>query len=134
MANINGRPKRKKIDLSEESLINLMQEVYNEISDIKTKALQGYKQCINQLKDEEDETPDGIINKSANDYLRTASNSTDRKIQILKIQATILLKSGQGKISGKMIENLEKDDRIMIHQLLKDGKIDITKIDGENYR
>ena len=128
----NGRPKRKKVDLSEDSLIGLMQEVYNEISDIKTKALQGYKQCVNQLKDDEEETPSGIVNKAANDYLRTAATASDRKIQILKIQAAILVKSGQGKLSGKMMENLEKDDRATIHQLLKDGKIDLEKL-NEKY-
>ena len=39
--------KKKKIDVSVESMKDLMQETYNEIVDERNKAITAYKKCLN---------------------------------------------------------------------------------------
>lgn len=115
MSNIKPR---KKIGLSQESAIELMQEIYTEIVDERNRALQTFKKFS---KDTDENTDIAMVGKITNELLKIVDSSIEKKIRLLRIQTDILYKNGKpGEEDGKEFK-LDDNMASMIHKEIKEG-------------
>jgi len=84
--------KKRKVDLNEESLKDLMQETYNEIVDERNRALSAYKKYT---KDINENTDIALIGKITNELLKIIDSSIEKKLRLIKLQGDILFKNGK---------------------------------------
>ena len=56
-----SRPQKNKIELSKESLLSLMQEIYNELVEQRSTALRIQNKMLSMMKDPEDMTLIGPV-------------------------------------------------------------------------
>lgn len=114
-----GRPKRKSVDISEDSMINLMQETYNEITDERNRAIKSLNQYSRDIETNEDIA---LIGRVTNDLLKIIDKSIERKLQLIKIQGDILFKNGKGASQGGGGPiKITDEDKQMIQEYLKNG-------------
>jgi hypothetical protein len=75
----------KKLNLDKSSMVALMQEVYFE-------SVEQRKLAINKIKEQEIKSPEDVamVGKFVSDMMKHVSDSIDKKIQLLKIQATYM--------------------------------------------
>jgi hypothetical protein len=85
-------PKKKKVDISEDSMRELMQETYNEIVDERSRALSAYKKFSKDINENSDIA---LVGKITNDLLKIIDSSIEKKLRLIKIQGDILYKSGK---------------------------------------
>jgi len=121
-------PKRKKkIDISTESMIELMQETYNEIVDERNKALAAYKRFSRDIQENDDIV---MVGKITNDLLKIIDGSIEKKIRLIKIQGDILYKNGTAPKEGTNMA-LTEEDRQWAADFIKKGKDSRTKEYGD---
>ncbi len=51
-----GRPKKKEINLSQESILSLLQEIYNELVEQRNTAIRIQNKMLSMMKEPEDMT------------------------------------------------------------------------------
>lgn len=106
------RPGRKEINLSKESMLSLMQEIYNELVEQRNTAIRIQNKMLNMMKEPEDMTLIGpVIEKQQ----KIINECVDKKLQLSKLQASIWEKT-----SGKQEESFTLNDIDMDDDLLKD--------------
>jgi hypothetical protein len=99
--------KKKKIDVSIESMRELMQETYNEIVDERNKALTAYKKFSKDINENSDIA---LVGKITNDLLKIIDGSIEKKLRLIKIQSDILYKNGKtGTETGAPVTITEED-------------------------
>jgi hypothetical protein len=82
--------KKRKIDFTDESIKELMQETYHEIVDERQRALAAYKKVTKNME----ENPDiAMVGKIANDLLKIVDGSIEKKIALLKLQTNVVYKN-----------------------------------------
>lgn len=92
-------PKKKKVDVSEDSMKELMQETYNEIVDERNRALTAYKKFTKDINENSDIA---LVGKITNDLLKIIDSSIEKKLRLIKIQGDILYKSGKPSDSASI--------------------------------
>jgi hypothetical protein len=110
------RHKRKEIDLSKDSMLALMQEVYNEISDQRETALRIQNKMISMLKEPEDMT---LIGPVVEKQQKIINDCVDKKLQLTKLQASIWDKASK-KPETFSVADFNMDDEA-IQNLLANG-------------
>lgn len=109
--------KKKKVDVSEESMKELMQETYNEIVDERNKALAAYKKFSKDINENSDIA---LVGKITNDLLKIIDGTIEKKLRLIKIQSDILYKNGKMGASGESANILiTEDDRKWAEEFLK---------------
>lgn len=110
--------KKKKIDINEESMRDLMQETYNEIVDERNKALIAYKKFSKDINENSDIA---LVGKITNDLLKIIDGSIEKKLRLIKIQSDILYKNGKNNPDGGSGGNLvlTEDDRKWAEDYIK---------------
>lgn len=108
--------KKKKINLSEESMRELMQETYNEIVDERNRALTAYKKFS---KDINENTDIALVGKVTNELLKIIDGSIEKKLRLIKIQGDILFKSGKANETAVNAEISDDDKRWIQEQVKK---------------
>lgn len=106
------RPKKKKIEINEESLLSLFQEIYNECVEQRNTAIRIQNKMIALMKEATDMTLIGPVLK---EQQKIIDLSIDKKLQLSKIQSTLLQKSNNS--TGKP-ESLGDDIKEAINQLI----------------
>ena len=117
------RPKRKQINLTTESALSLMQEIYNECVEQRTTAIRIQNKMIGFMKEAADMALIGPVLK---EQQKIIDASLDKKLQLSKLLATIVSKSMEDAQSP---HSLGDDIKESINQLItqaKDGD------DGDN--
>ena len=71
--------RKKKIDVSEESMKELMQETYNEIVDERNKALTAYKKFSKDINENSDIA---LVGKITNDLLKIIDGTIEKKTKV----------------------------------------------------
>jgi len=108
------RPQRKEINFTKESMLSLMQEIYNELVEQRNTAIRIQNKMLAMLKDPEDMTTIGpVIEKQQ----KIVNECVEKKISLSKLQASIWEKSNQtndsftlSDLDDELIQNLiEKD-------------------------
>ena len=107
------RPQRKEINFTKDSILSLMQEIYNELVEQRQTAIRIQNKMLSMLKDPEDMTTIGpVIEKQ-----QKIVNECEKKISLSKLQSSIWEKSNNNTesfsladLDDDLIQNLiEKD-------------------------
>lgn len=115
----------KKLEYTDETVLALIQESYQENSDQRNKALG----LLNKyLKDTSDNTSIMMVGKIGNDLLKVIDSSIGRKIEMAKIINEIINKKG-GNIkeeeSNKQLSKEAKQEMRNIVKQIKSGNINV---------
>jgi hypothetical protein len=118
-----ARPLRKEINLSKESVLALMQEIYNELVEQRNTALRIQNKMLTMMKEPEDMTLLGpIIEKQQ----KIINDCVEKKLSLSKLQTSIWGKNSDIK-ENFSIADLSDDDEIIKDLLERDiNKSDST--------
>jgi len=84
------RPQRKEINLTKESLLALMQEIYNELVEQRNTAIRIQNKMLSFMKDPQDmQTIGPVIEKQQ----KIINDCVEKKLTLSKLQASIWEKS-----------------------------------------
>jgi len=79
-----SRPQKKQINLSKDSMLALMQEIYNELVEQKNTAIRIQNKMLTMMKEPEDMTLIGpVIEKQQ----KIINDCLDKKLSLSKLQA-----------------------------------------------
>lgn len=99
------RPQRKEINFTKESILSLMQEIYNELVEQRQTAIRIQNKMLSMLKDPEDMTTIGpVIEKQQ----KIINDCVDKKISLSKLQSGIWEKANSTQESFS-ISDLDDD-------------------------
>ncbi len=116
-----GRPTKKEINLSKESILSLMQEIYNELVEQRNTAIRIQNKMLSMMKEPEDMTLIGpVIEKQQ----KIINDCVEKKLSLSKLQASIWEKSNQSKEENFSISDIDMDDDIIKSLIDKDTNTD----------
>jgi methionine salvage enolase-phosphatase E1 len=108
------RPQRKEINFSKESILSLMQEIYNELVEQRNTAIRIQNKMLSMLKDAEDMTTIGpVIEKQQ----KIVNDCVEKKLSLSKLQSSIWEKSNNNTESFTLSD---LDDDIIQNLIEKD--------------
>ncbi|MEY4571776.1 MAG: hypothetical protein RLZ10_987 [Bacteroidota bacterium] len=116
------RPQKKEINLTKESMLSLMQEIYNELVEQRNTAIRIQNKMLSLMKETEDMTVLGPIIK---EQQKIINDCVEKKLTLSKLQSSIWEKSNS-KQETFSISDLDVDDDILQNLIEKD----ISKNDG----
>ena len=117
------RPQRKEINFTKESILSLMQEIYNELVEQRNTAIRIQNKMLAMLKDAEDMTTIGpVIEKQQ----KIVNDCVEKKISLSKLQSGIWEKSNNNTESFTISD---LDDDLIQNPLEKD-----ISADNETYK
>ena len=117
-----ARPQKKEINLSKESILSLMQEIYNELVEQRNTAIRIQNKMLAMMKETEDMTVLGPIIK---EQQKIINDCVEKKLSLSKLQSSIWEKSSS-KQEDFSIADLEIGDEVLQNLIEKD----ISKVDG----
>ena len=108
------RPSKKEINLTKESMLALMQEVYNELVEQRNTAIRIQNKMLSMMKEPEDMTLIGpVIEKQQ----KIINDCVEKKLQLSKLQSSLWQKSNDNTdsfslsdIDDDVIESLMNKD------------------------
>ena len=121
------RPPKKEINLSKESMLSLMQEIYNELVEQRNTAIRIQNKILTMIKEPEDMTLIGpVIEKQQ----KIINDCVEKKLTLSKLQSTMWQKNTE-KEDDFTLSDLDIDD-VTFQSLLKkdvedDGKYKMKK-------
>jgi len=114
------RPLKKEISFNKESILNLMQEIYNELVEQRTTAIRIQNKMLTMLKDPEDMTMIGpVIEKQQ----KIINECVEKKLSLSKLQSSIWEKMSKDETSYSFAD---LDETVLENLLNKDINNDIT--------
>ena len=109
-----SRPKKKEINLSKDSVLALLQEIYNELVEQRSTAIRVQNKMLTMLKDPEDMT---VIGPVLEKQQKIINDVVEKKLTLAKLQSTIWEKSNKseddlslGDIDDDMLQSLIQKD------------------------
>jgi methionine salvage enolase-phosphatase E1 len=100
------RPQRKEINFSKESILSLMQEIYNELVEQRQTAIRIQNKMLALLKNPSDMTTIGpVIEKQQ----KIVNDCVEKKISLSKLQSSIWEKSNSGNNESFSLADLDDD-------------------------
>jgi hypothetical protein len=107
-----SKPRKKEILFNKESILSLLQEVYNELVEQRNTAIRIQNKMLTMMKDPEDMTLIGpVIEKQQ----KIINDCVDKKLQLSKLQANIWEKT-QNVVESFTLSDMDDD---MMKTLLK---------------
>ena len=123
-----GRPAKKEIKLTQDSILSLMQEIYNELVEQRNTAIRIQNKMLTMMKEPEDMTLIGpVIEKQQN----IINDCVEKKLSLSKLQSSIWEKANLNSNNGSnfTISDIDMDDDIIKSLLDKD-----TDTTGGSYK
>ena len=120
-----SRPKKKEISLNKESVLSLMQEIYNELVEQRATALRIQNKMLALLKDPEDMTLIGPVIK---EQQKIINDTIEKKLTLSKLQSTIWEKSNNTKEESFSLSDMDDD---LLQNLIKK---DVDNSQGQGYK
>jgi hypothetical protein len=111
-----GRPVKKEINLTKESILSLMQEIYNELVEQRSTAIRIQNKMLAMMKETEDMTVLGPIIK---EQQKIINDCVEKKLSLSKLQSSIWEKSNVTQESFSL-SDLDVDDTILTNLIQKD--------------
>jgi hypothetical protein len=115
------RPSKKTINLTKESMLSLMQEIYNELVEQRNTAIRIQNKMLNMMKEPEDMTLIGpVIEKQQ----KIINDCVEKKLTLSKLQSTMWQKSTE-KEDDFTLSDMDLDDETiqsLIHKDISDDK------------
>jgi methionine salvage enolase-phosphatase E1 len=100
------RPQRKEINFSKESILSLMQEIYNELVEQRQTAIRIQNKMLALLRNPSDMTTIGpVIEKQQ----KIVNDCVEKKISLSKLQSSIWEKSNSGNNESFSLADLDDD-------------------------
>jgi hypothetical protein len=123
-----GRPKKKEIVLSKDSVLSLMQEIYNELVEQRSTAVRIQNKMLTMLKDPEDMTVIGPVIK---EQQKIINDTIEKKLTLSKLQSSIWEKASSNDSETFNLSEMDDDvlQALIQKDLDKDGKDEGYKID-----
>lgn len=109
-----SRPKKKEISLNKESVLSLMQEIYNELVEQRATAIRIQNKMLSLMKDSSDMAVIGPIIK---EQQKIINDTVEKKLTLSKLQSTIWEKSQSRNDTDNF--TLSEIDDSLIQDLLK---------------
>ena len=122
-----GRPKKKVISLNKDSVLSLMQEIYNELVEQRATAVRIQNKMLAMLKDPKDMTVIGPVIK---EQQKIINDTIEKKLSLSKLQSTIWEKSNN--TSEESFNITDMDDDVLSALIEKDS--DTSKGNSEGYK
>jgi hypothetical protein len=112
------RPQKKEINLTKESMLSLMQEIYNEIVEQRNTAIRIQNKMLSMMKEASDMQKLGpVIEKQQ----KIINDCVEKKLTLSKLQAGIWEKSSSNQESFSLSD---MDDELMRSLIDRDSEID----------
>lgn len=112
-----GRLGKKDISLNKDSVLALMQEIYNELVEQRNTAIRIQNKMLSMMKDPQDMTLIGpVIEKQQ----KIINDCVDKKLSLSKLQASMWEKSNQNQQENFSIADIDMDDEVIKSLIEKD--------------
>lgn len=108
-----NRNRKKEISLNKDSVLGLMQEIYNELVEQRATAIRIQNKMLSMLKDAEDMTLIGPIIK---EQQKIINDTIEKKLSLSKLQSTIWEKTNSAKESDFTLSDVDDD---LLQSLIK---------------
>jgi hypothetical protein len=109
------RPQRKEINFTKDSILSLMQEIYNELVEQRQTAIRIQNKMLSMLKDPNDMMTIGpVIEKQQ----KIVNDCVEKKISLSKLQSNIWEKSNSNNSESFSFTDL--DDNLIQNLIEKD--------------
>lgn len=106
---------KKEINFTKESILALMQEIYNELVEQRTTAIRIQNKMVGMMKDPEDMTLIGPVIK---EQQKIINDCVEKKLQLSKIQSSIWEKTSTKEESFSLTD---MDDDLIQSLINKDA-------------
>lgn len=114
------KPKiQKEIEFNSESLMVLLQEIYNEIVTQRNTAISIQNKMLGFMKQPEDLAMLGPIIK---EQQKIIDNALNKKLDLAKLQHNVMVKSGKGGDSEESVGSLSDEDKALLFELMEGGE------------
>ncbi len=120
-----NRTRKKEISLNKDSVLSLMQEIYNELVEQRATAIRIQNKMLALLKDAEDMTVIGPVIK---EQQKIINDTIEKKLTLSKLQSGIWEKSNNSKEESFSLPDMDEDTL----QSLIQKDVDNNK--GQNYQ
>jgi hypothetical protein len=100
-----SRPKRKEIKFTKESILSVLQEVYNEIVEQRNTAIRIQNKMLSMMKDSEDMQTIGPVIK---EQQKIINDCVEKKLTLSKLQSSIWEKNSKEE-DNFTLEDLDQD-------------------------
>ena len=101
-----GRPKKKEIVLSKDSVLSLMQEIYNELVEQRTTAIRIQNKLIGMMNDPKNVASiTGVLKEQQ----KIINDTIDKKLALSKLQSTIWEKSNNSNQDNFSLAEMDED-------------------------
>jgi len=118
-----ARPQKKEINFNKESILSLMQEIYNELVEQRNTAIRIQNKMLTMMKEPEDMTLIGpVIEKQQ----KIINDCVEKKLSLSKLQAQIWQKSQEKQDDNFTLSDLDLDDDTFKSLIEKDTSTDNT--------
>jgi hypothetical protein len=112
-----GRLGKKEISLNKDSVLALMQEIYNELVEQRNTAIRIQNKMLTMMKDPQDMTLIGpVIEKQQ----KIINDCVEKKLSLSKLQANMWEKSNQNQQDNFSIADIDMDDEVIKSLIEKD--------------
>ncbi len=122
-----ARPTKKEINLSKESMLSLMQEIYNEVVEQRNTAIRIQNKMLTMMKEPEDMT---VIGPFIEKQQKIVNDCIEKKLTLSKLQSSMWEKSNSNKDSGGGFSITDLGDDELFRTLMEK---DISK-DNDSYK
>ena len=120
-----NRTRKKEISLNKDSVLGLMQEIYNELVEQRATAIRIQNKMLALLKDPEDMTLIGPVIK---EQQKIINDTIEKKLTLSKLQSTIWEKSNNTKEESFSLSDMDDD---LLQNLIKK---DVDNSQGQGYK
>jgi methionine salvage enolase-phosphatase E1 len=101
-----NRARKKEISLNKDSVLGLMQEIYNELVEQRATAIRIQNKMLAMLKDPEDMTLIGPVIK---EQQKIINDTIEKKLTLSKLQSTIWEKSNNSNQENFSLAEMDED-------------------------
>jgi hypothetical protein len=116
-----GRPPKKSINLNRDSIVSLMQEIYNELVEQRNTAIRIQNKMLSMMKEPEDMTLIGpVIEKQQ----KIINDCVEKKLQLSKLQSTLWQKESGSKGDNDPFILSDMDEELLKNLIDKDISTD----------
>lgn len=122
-----NRTRKKEISLNKDSVLSLMQEIYNELVEQRSTALRIQNKMLSMLKEAEDMTLIGPVIK---EQQKIINDTIEKKLSLSKLQSSIWEKS-QNSNKDSDFSLSDVDDGLLQSLIQKDLNKDSS---NDNYK
>jgi len=109
-----AKPKRKEINFTKDSILTLMQEIYNELVEQRATAIRIQNKMVSMMKEPDDMTLIGPIIK---EQQKIINDCVEKKLQLSKLQSGIWEKQNSRE---EVFDISEMDESILQGLIDKD--------------